>query len=94
MRLGDICEFKSNCKDCDFWIIRKGSENVIGKPVKDFSSEYIGVKIIDENVVVPSFLFYYFQYLHMNGTFKHLAHGTLSLKNISISDIKNIPFGQ
>jgi hypothetical protein len=91
MTISDVCEFKLNFQDADFWLIRKGSEKTVGTPVKEFSSEYIGVKVINTDLVLPDFLFYYFQFLHMQGLFTQYAHGTLNLKNIKISDIKNIP---
>jgi hypothetical protein len=91
MTISDVCEFKLNFQDADFWLIRKGSEKTVGTPVKEFSPEHIGVKIINTDLVLPDFLFYYFQFLHMQGLFIQYAHGTLNLKNIKISDIKNIP---
>jgi len=45
MRIGDVCEFKTNCPDCDFWIVRKGTEKAVGKPTKEYSPEYIGIKV-------------------------------------------------
>lgn len=91
MTIGDVCEFKTNFPEADFWLQRKGSEKSVGMPVKEFSPEHIGVKVINTDLVLPDFLFYYFQFLHMQGVFTQFAHGTLNLKNIKISDIKNIP---
>ena len=91
MRIGDVCEFKTKFEDADFWLIRKGSETEVGKPVKTYSSENIGVKVIDTEILNPSYLYYVFMHLHQSGKFITLSHGTTKLKNISISDIKNIP---
>jgi hypothetical protein len=95
MTIGDLCTFKTNFPEADFWLQRKGTEDNVGKPLKEFNEENIGVKIKEEyrDKVVPMYLYYHFQYLHMNGSFKPMAHGTLSLKNIKISDIKSIPVG-
>jgi hypothetical protein len=41
--------------------------------------------------VDPGYLYYYFQFLHQQGVFAPIAHGTLALKNVRISDIKTIP---
>lgn len=90
MRLGDICEFKSNCPDCDFWIVRKGTEKSVGKPTRAFSPEYIGIKAKKE-LVIPDFLYYYFEYLNSIGVFSQLSTGTTNLKNIRMSEIKDIP---
>ena len=91
MTLGDLVEFKTNSEDADFWLIRKGSENTVGKPTKEYSPEHIGVTIIDNSILDPQYLFYYFMMLQNRGIFKMLAKGTTRLMNIRISDIKSIP---
>jgi hypothetical protein len=93
MTLGDICMFKTKFPEADFWLQRKGSEKTVGTPTKEFSEENIGIKVMDEYVdkVDSNYLYYYFQYLHQRGVFAPISHGTLKLKNITISDIKSIP---
>ncbi len=91
MTIGDICKFKTNFEEADFWLIRKGTESIVGKPVKQFDNEYIGVQVIDNSIIDPTFLFYYFQYMHQKGLFAALSNGVLQVKHISISDIKKMP---
>jgi hypothetical protein len=93
MTIGDICIFKTNFPDADFWLQRKGSEKTVGTPTKEYSDENIGVKVMDEfkDKVDPGYLYYYFQFLHQQGVFAPIAHGTLALKNVRISDIRTIP---
>lgn len=93
MTLGDICFFKTDFKDADFWLQRKGSEKNVGTPTKKFSEDNIGVKVKEEykDRVLPEFLYYYFVNLHNQGFFQPISHGILELKNIKISDIKSIP---
>ena len=93
MTIGDVCIFKTNFEDADFWLQRKGSETSVGKPLKEFSEENIGVKVIDEfrDKIDSNYLYYYFMFLHQKGVFAPIAYGTLGLKNIRISDIKSIP---
>ena len=93
MTLGDLCEFKTNFPEADFWLIRKGNEQVVGKPTKEFDPERIGVKVIQTDILDPQYLYYVFMSLQQGGKFIPLAHGTLKLKNISIRDIKNITIG-
>jgi len=93
MTLGDLCEFKTNFPEADFWLIRKGNEQVVGKPTKEFDSERIGVKVIQRDVFDPMYVYYVFMSLQQGGKFIPLAHGTLRLKNISIRDIKSITIG-
>jgi hypothetical protein len=93
MTIGDVCEFKTKFEDADFWLQRKGSETTVGKPLKEYSEENIGVKVMDEyrDRIDSNYLYYYFQFLHQQGVFAPIAHGTLALKNVRISDIKTIP---
>lgn len=93
MTLGDLCEFKVNFPEADFWLIRKGNEKVVGKPTKEFDPERIGVKVIQTDILDPQYLYYVFMHLQESGKFIPFAHGTLKLKNISIRDIKNISIG-
>jgi restriction endonuclease S subunit len=93
MTIGDLCEFKTKFPDADFWLVRKGSESIVGKPVKEYNPEHIGVKVLRTDLIDSQYLYYVFMHLQQSGKFVNLAHGTLRLKNISISDIKNIPVG-
>ncbi len=87
----DLCEVKTKFEDADFWIIRRGSLDTIGKPVKVYGPELIGVKVIEKEIVVPNYLFYWFQFIHQQGFFKPIANGTLRLVNIKVSDIADLP---
>ena len=93
MTLGDLCEFKTNFPEADFWLIRKGDEKTVGKPVKEFDSECIGVKVIQTDIIDPNYLYYVFMHFHQSGKFVNFAHGSLRLKHISIRDIKGISVG-
>jgi hypothetical protein len=93
MTIGDLCEFKTNYPEADFWLVRKGSETMVGKPTKEFNPEHIGVKVVQTDVLDPNYLYYVFMNLQQTGKFIPLAHGTLKLKNISIRDIKSISVG-
>ena len=91
MTIGDLVDFKTNFEDADFWLIRKGSENTVGKPVKEYSPEHIGVKVKEGSPVLPDYLFYVFMMLQNKGVFTQMAKGTTRLQNIRVSDIKKIP---
>lgn len=89
--LGELATIRTNFSDADFWVIRKGSENTVGKPTLEFSPEHIGVKVTSTDVLDSSYLRYVFEYLVQRGYFRDVAHGTLRLKNIKVSDVKRIP---
>ena len=80
--------------DADFWLIRKGSDKTVGKPVKEFDPSRIGVKVVRTDVLDPKYLYYVMMNLHNQGMFARLANGTTNLVNITVNDIANIPLGQ
>jgi hypothetical protein len=90
--LSQKAEVKTNFPEADFWIVRKGTEDRVGSPTKEFSPEHIGIKVIS-NDILPGYLYYAIQFIHSTGYFRSLSHGTLKLKNIKVSDVENIRLG-
>jgi hypothetical protein len=93
MKLGHLCEIKTNFPEADFWLVRKGSDEEVGKPTKEFSPENIGIKVIETDIIYPQYLYYALMNLHNQGKFIRLSRGATQLRNISVNDIKNISFG-
>ena len=93
-RLKDIAKIATNMPDADFWLIRKGSDKTVGKPVKEFDPSRIGIKIVKTDVLDPNYLYYAMMNLHNQGHFTRIANGTTNLVNITVNDIANIPIGQ
>lgn len=93
-RLKDLAKISTNMPDADFWLIRKGSDKTVGKPVKEFDPSRIGIKVVRTDVIDPKYLYYVMMNLHNQGHFARLSNGTTNLVNIRVEDIANIPFGQ
>ena len=93
-RLKDIAKIATNMPDADFWLVRKGSDKTVGKPVKEFDPSRIGIKVVKTDVLDPNYLYYAMMNLHNQGQFARLANGTTNLVNITVNDIANIPLGQ
>ena len=93
-RLKDIAKIATNMQDADFWLIRKGSDKTVGKPVKEFDPARIGIKVVRTDVLDPKYLYYVMMNLHNQGHFARTANGTTNLVNIRVEDIANIPIGQ
>jgi len=89
--LKNYAEIKTNFPDADLWVIRKGSLETVGKPVNDFSPEHIGIKVIDKEALLPSFLYYALESVYASGYFKRLANGTTNLVHIRAQDVADIP---
>lgn len=92
-QLSDFCRVSTNFSDADFWVVRRGSEDAVGKPTKEFNPEHIGIKVTATDRLDPQFLYYALLNLHNQGYWQSRAHGTLRLKNIRSSDLANITMG-
>jgi hypothetical protein len=93
-RLKDIAKIATNMPDADFWLVRKGSDKTVGKPLKEFDPSRIGIKVVKTDVIDPNYLYYAMMNLHNQGHFARIANGTTNLVNITVNDIANIPLGQ
>ena len=91
-RLKDYAEIRTNFPDADFWVVRRGTQEAVGKPVKEFSPEHIGIKVSSDDLL-PNYLYYALMNAHMSGVFQGIAHGTTDLVNIRAQDIENISLG-
>jgi hypothetical protein len=89
--LGDICTIKVGLQDADFWVIRRGSEAEVGRPVRTYGPEHIGIKVVRPDIMLPDYLFYLIQYLHSRKVFSQMARGTLRLVSIRTEDLRDIP---
>lgn len=93
-RLGDLITVKLKDEDADFWVVRRGSLETVGKPVREYNPEHYGIKVTRTDLMLPDYLFYMLHYIHMQGVFKRVAKGTLKLVNITADQLKAIPIGQ
>jgi len=85
-----LADVKTNFPEADFWLIRVHSKDTVGKPVKEFKPEYIGIKVTETDWLDPDYLFYMFQYLQQSGEFAKIATGTTNRVNINISQVGSI----
>jgi len=92
-RLGNLITAKVNFPNADFWVVRKGSEEKVGMPVKEFNPEHIGIKVTALDILDSKYLYYVILNIFNNKYFRDKAVGTLKLKNIKVSDVLNIPIG-
>lgn len=90
MKLSDVSTIRLNYPDAHFWMIRRGSVERVGEPVRVFNPEHIGIRIERTDILLPDYLFYTLQAIHLQGAWKQIATGTLSLVNIRVSDVRSI----
>ena len=90
MRLKDVATIRLDFADADFWLVRRGSLETIGQPIKTYSPYYIGIRIEQTALILPDYLYCVCMHLHQVGQWKPLAHGTLNLVHIRTEDVRNI----
>lgn len=91
MRLGDLISVELDNPKADFWVVRRGSADMVGTPTRKFSKESYGITVKDRERLDSDFLFYMFQYVASQGYFKARARGSLQLVNITRNHITDIP---
>lgn len=90
MRLSDVATIRTNYPEAHFWLVRRGSEDRCGEPVREFNPEHIGIRIDRYDLLLPDYLFYVLVHFHQAGYWKAVVTGTLSLVNIRVSDVRRI----
>ena len=90
MKLSDVATIRTNFPEAHFWLVRRGSAERCGEPVREFNPEHIGIKVDRLDLLLPDYLFYALMNVHRGGYWKMLATGTLSLVNIRVSDVRHI----
>jgi hypothetical protein len=53
LKLGDVAKVGVNMPEADFWVVRRGSEREVGRPVKTFNPEHFGIKVTQTDVLDP-----------------------------------------
>lgn len=90
MKLADVATIKTNYKEADFWLIRRGSRSRCGEPTREFYKEHIGIKVNRTDILLPDYLYYVLKAIHQSGEWEKIATGTLDLVNIRVSDVQTI----
>lgn len=92
-RLGDLCTIAIGMEDADFWLVRRHDLDKVGEPTKEFNPQHIGIKVTRTDVLLPDYLYYAMQFLHMKGYWRQLAFGATKLVNIRTEDVKRVKLG-
>lgn len=93
-RLGDLATIAIGMEDADFWLVRRHGIETVGEPTKEFNPQHIGIKVTRTDVLLPDYLYYAMQYLHMKGYWQQKAFGATKLVNIRVEDVKRVLLGQ
>lgn len=92
-RLGDLCDIAIGKEDADFWLVRRHDIEHVGEATKEYNPQHIGIKVVRTDVLLPDYLYYAMQYLHMQGYWRKHAKGMLKLVNIGVEDVKKVRLG-
>ncbi|MES2207312.1 MAG: hypothetical protein V4525_11045 [Pseudomonadota bacterium] len=90
MKLSDVANIRVNFPEAHFWLIRRGTADRCGEPVREFNPEHIGIQVIKTQMVLPDYLFYALIRVHALGHWKMIATGSTPLVNIRVSDVQNV----
>jgi hypothetical protein len=90
MKLAAVATIQTDFPEAHFWIVRRGSAERCGEPVRVFNLEHIGIRIERLDLLLPDYLFYALKHVHHSGLWRQIATGTLSLVNIRVSDVRSI----
>lgn len=87
--LGELAEVRTSMDEADFWLIRRGKS--AGKPFRigrePYRHEDIGVRVVQTDLLLPDYLFYVFEYLHMRKALPR--YGTL-FDHIRVRDVRRL----
>jgi hypothetical protein len=88
-RLVDIAQVRTGIPRADFWLQRRGTDENVGRPTRNpqWSQYNIGITVKRLDLVVPDYLYYWFEMLWMRGYWRNLNYGTLQLRHIRTSDV-------
>ena len=92
LTLGDVAELRLNDPDADFWLEQRGDETKLGMPQKEYGPYRIGVTVRPEmrKHLDARFLYYLVMDIWQGGAWRGLGRGTLRLKHLLMSDIKDM----
>lgn len=91
MKIGDVVSVVQGNEDADFWIVRRGSVENLGKVLDQYDPNAFGITIKDSEMLDVNYAKYFFKYLHMRGTWAQHSHGSLRLVHITKEDVLNLP---
>ena len=92
-KFSDLAVVKTNHPDADFWLQRKGSEETVGKPTREYSAENIGIKVYRRDVLDSVYCYYLLEHVYNTGYWQQLSRGTLRLQHITVGMVKDLKFG-
>lgn len=75
--LGELILVHHNMKDADFWLTKDGKPT--NKP------DWIGIKVLDTDVLLPKYLYYWMQYLEAQGYWKKYPLTVDEISSIVVS---------
>lgn len=79
---------KRNFPDADFWITNRGTAKTVGQPIKEFQPYLTGIQC--PALILPDYGYYLCVYFHSIGIWQQYAVGSLTYKNLRISDIRQV----
>ncbi len=83
-------QVKTNFPEADFWLIRVHDKDTVGKPVKEFKPQYIGIKILATDKFHAGYMYYWFENLYNQGVWRQVSITSDKRSSIKTSDVKDL----
>jgi hypothetical protein len=80
IKLGDLCEIKTNFPEADFWLSVH-----TGTPTRSYAPGLVGIKVTATEQLIPNFLFYAMEYLEMKGLWRAGGPTVEAVRNVEFT---------
>ncbi len=70
----------------DFWLISRHSQQMLGKPIREYKKGCFG--LLAPKCYDPQYAFYLCEYLWSNQFWDAYTYGSLNLKHLRITDVR------
>ncbi len=89
-QIHDVASVVPTRPDANFWIVRNGNAEEVGRPVKEYSPNHLGVTIMTDDID-EEYLYYYMMSLHLTNRMGEMStRGGADQYTISAHDVRNI----
>lgn len=90
--IGDLATVTIGAPGADVWLVRRGTEEALGRPLQEAAPEAYGLTIKPEyrDQLDPRYFYYVLQALHSGGAWRGLGRGTTRLQNLTKAGVASM----
>jgi hypothetical protein len=84
-----VFEVKTNFPEADFWLWRVNTVEKVGKPEREFNKNSIGIKVLDQSLFLPDYLYYKMLNIWHNKYWEERVIGSVQ-PSIRVRDVEEV----